>query len=104
MKIAPANFPQQIASPIATQARPAEQPVGDTYQSGEDCPYNPRSMSLGERVATTAGLGSLGAVAGVVGGLLTMSSASQLSALPYFALAGGAAGCALAAVAIIGES
>ena len=60
-------------------------------------------MSTLERVVAVGGLGTLGAVGGSLGGFLTMSSASQLSALPYFALAGGLAGCALAAVMIIGE-
>ena len=106
MKVTSFNSPQPVASSPVASARPLEAAPGDTFQSGDYCPYNPWSikpMSLGERVATTAGLGTAGALSGLFGGLMTMSNASQLSALPYFALAGGLAGCALAAVAIIGE-
>jgi hypothetical protein len=84
-----------------------KQPLGEFFEKSEaapPAPYRRHGMSTTEKVVSVAGLAAGGAASGAFAGLMTMSNASQLSALPYFALAGGLCGCALAGVMIVGES
>ena len=94
------NNRPQLPKGTPGPGQPPKPPAPDRFVPG---PHHNQGMSTLDRVLAVGGLGTLGAVSGSLGGFLSMSSASQLSSLPYFALAGGLAGCALAAVMIVGE-